>query len=96
MSHNHKPINHSIGTLSFPHIRQLQVLKIPVIEKQSFVVIEGDSAPSLIIKNVYTVPLHSENLCTIQQNQPKGGQRRGIRLHEILNRIRRAGDKSLR
>ena len=76
-------------------MRQLQVLKIPVVEKKSFVVIEGDGAPILIVKNVYTVPLHPKHFCTIQQNQPKGGQRRGIRLHEILNRSRRPGDKGL-
>lgn len=65
MSHNHKPIHHRIPTLPIPYIRQMQILKIPVVEKKSLVVIERDRAPALIIENMYAVSLHTVHLCTI-------------------------------
>ena len=53
MRHHYTPVHNSIALVSLLHARQMQILKVPIIEKQCLALVECDRAPLLIIIDMY-------------------------------------------
>lgn len=45
VSHDHTPIHRCISPIPLLHRREMQVLKVSVIEEQRFALVEGNGAP---------------------------------------------------
>ena len=52
MGHHDGPVNYRVGAVPLLHARQMQVLKVPVVEEQCFGLIKGNRTALLIVKDM--------------------------------------------
>lgn len=65
MRHDNKPIYHGIPSLPHFHLFQVQILKISIVEKQRFVLIERNCAPSIVVEDMKALSVQQEDICAI-------------------------------
>lgn len=56
MRHHHAPIYNCISLITLLHYREMQVIKVSVIEEECSILVECNCAAGIIVKHVYCTP----------------------------------------
>lgn len=65
MRHDNKPIHYGIPSLPFSNLFQVQILKISIVEKERFILIERNCTSSIVVKDMKALSVQQEDICAV-------------------------------